>query len=273
MGNILSVTNLRSYASARYSRDLPGWRLGDMVHVKLPVLAYRDYALNYDEGNWPFCWHDKRHINAALRLTVTMLMSWQATRRRGGAKLILKRLEDDFPKIVRRLQKVLQQYSKDWFGSYGLKPQSTAHQDIVCAMATAVDEIAAIVETKSANPTRNPMFGSKVLSFFFPDFFPIWDTAWVKRALVVPLKGQEEDTVMRDLRSTAARGYAKYVNLMVTDAWETSSNEYKRLETECIRLCVRDGYDEAKRVLDQFYSLPVLFEACLLGRAAQKREF
>jgi hypothetical protein len=140
-------------------------------------------------------------------------------------------------------------------------------------MATAVDEIAEIVKTKSKNPTLNPMLGSKVLSFFFPDYFPIWDTAWVKKALVVPLKGQEEDRAVRDLRSTAAHGYAKYVNLMITDAWETSSDEYERLEAECVRLCVRDGYDEAKGVLDQFYSLPVLFEACLLGRAAQKGEF
>jgi hypothetical protein len=72
----------------------------------------------------------------------------------------------------------------------------------------------------------------------------------------------------RTLTSTAARQYARYVNLMITDAWNTPESEYKQLLAESFRLCARDGYDEAKQVLDQFYFdfLPALFEACLLGR-------
>jgi len=271
MGDILSVENLRSYASRRHRKVLPDWRLGDMMHLKLPVLAYRDFVLSYEDEEWPFCWHSKRHINAALRLTVTMLMSWQATRRRGGAKLILKRLEPEFPRIVRKLQKVLQRHSEAWFSSNGVKPGSKTHIRVVRAMATAVEEIAKAVKTKSRNPAMNPMLGSKILAFFFPDYFPIWDKAWVSAALAVPLGTPTGPDLLPDLQGTAARRYAAYVNLMIADTWETGVAEYKRLEDECVRLCARDGYD-AKRVLDQFSSLPVLFEVCLLGRAARKGE-
>ncbi len=277
MGTILNVTNLQSYASTRYRDDLPGWPVADMLHVKLPVLAYRDYVASYDEKEWPFCWNSKRHTTAALRLTVTMLMSWQATRRRGGAALILKRLEPRFPTIVRHLQTVLRRHSNTWLESDdGVAPHTKAHLDTVRAMATAVGDIAEIVKTKSKSPTVNPMLGSKVLSFFFPDFFPIWDTAWLSKALAAPLRESTDQgaavTMADGLRSPAARNYAKYVNLMIVDAWDTSVDEYRQLERECVRLCIRDGYEGAKRVLDQFYALPVLFEACLLGRAARKGE-
>jgi hypothetical protein len=277
MGEILNIRNLQSYTSARYHNDLPRWRVADMLHVKLPVLAYRDYVTTYDDKDWPFCWHSKRHVTAALRLTVTMLMSWQATRRRGGAKLILVRLEPRFHSMVQRLQKVLQRHSKAWLESDdGIVPHDKAHVELVRAMATAVGDIAELVKTKSKNPTLNPMLGSKVLSFFFPDFFPIWDTAWVSKALAAPLKNSKDHgpavTMSEGLHSPAARSYARYLNLMIADAWDTSVTEYKQLERECIRLCIRDGYEGAKRVLDEFYALPVLFEACLLGRAGRKGE-
>src|SRR2546426_6526880 len=115
---ILNLKNLKTYGSAGYSKNkkLPDWRLADMLHVRLPVVAYRDYANDYDDKDWPFCWQSEREIIAALRITVPMLKAWQATRRPGGAKLILKRLERrQFPRIIRRLQKVLRTHSAQWF--------------------------------------------------------------------------------------------------------------------------------------------------------------
>ncbi len=41
----------------------------------------------------------------------------------------------------------------------------------------------AVSRVEEAKDVDNPMLGSKILGFFFPDFFPIWDTAWVKPAL------------------------------------------------------------------------------------------
>jgi hypothetical protein len=277
MGKILNMVNLRSYASGRYRKDLPDWPLADMLHVKLPVLAYRDYANDYANSDWPFCWNNERHINVALRMTLTMLMPWQATRRKGGAARIQRRLKPRFPTIVRRVQKVLREHRKQWFTS--LTPSSEAHLQVVNSMATAVAEVAEIVKTSSRKPSMNPMLGSKILSFFFPDFFPIWDTAWISKALVTPLKEVGEQgacaQMVQKLEAGSARQYARYVNLMVTDAWETSETEYNHLRTECFRLCTEIGYTGAKQLLDQFYydSLPVLFEACLLGRAARKGEF
>jgi len=247
-----------------------------MLYMKHPVLAYRDYV-GRDDEKWPFYWHDRRHINTALRLSITMLMSWQATRRKGGAKLVLKRLEPKFPRIVGGLQKVLRTHSEEWFSSDGVEPGTSAHTEIVEAMAKAVGEVAKIVRTRSKNAAMNPMLGSKVLSFFFPDFFPIWDTAWIKKALTMPLKESTQDGTIpetfQELTSPAARRYARYVDLMIADAWDTSPREYKELEAECVRLCELDGYDDAKGLLaDDLYSLPVLFEACLLGRAAREGE-
>jgi hypothetical protein len=225
----------------------------------------------------PFYWQKKRHIVAALRLTVTMLMPWQATRRKGGAKLILKRLEPLFPRIIGRLQKVLQKHSEEWFSDDRIEPGTPPHAEVVVAMATSVGEIADIVTTRSRHPATNPMLGSKVLSFFYPDFFPIWDTAWVSKALVTPLeksRPQGEAAKTRHKLSSAAAGrYGKCLDLMIRDAWDTSRAEYRELEAYCIRLCERDGYSGARRILrEELYSLPVLFEACLLGRAAREGE-
>jgi hypothetical protein len=286
MGQILNLANLRDYASARYRNDLPDWALPDMLHLKIPVLAYRDYANDYTDRDFPLCWQRKRHIVAALRLTVTILMALQATRRKGGARRILRRLEPKFPGIVSRLQKGLRPHVAQWLKSSSVEPDSKAHRAILTCMAKAVDEIAEIVriptqkssKAPKRKPTTNPMLGSKILSFFFPEFFPIWDTAWVSKALAGPLKASRGDGAALLPSALSSHGaavkYARYVNVMITDAWDTSDTQYNQLCAESFRLCARAGYDDAKQVLDQFQNdfLPTLFEACLLGRAARRGE-
>jgi hypothetical protein len=107
-----------------------------------------------------------------------------------------------------------------------------------------------------------------VLGFFFPDHFPVWDTAWVKTALAAasetPLPCDIEDRLEGD---DAALEYARYVYLMIKDSSATPAAEYRNLKTECIRQCKRVGYDKPEEALREFYSdlTPLLFEVCLLG--------
>jgi hypothetical protein len=151
--------------------------------------------------------------------------------------------------------------------------------EIIYHMAVAVAEIAEVVKTASKNPSRTPMLGSKILSFFFPDFFPVWDTEWIGHILAARRKEAGETQVPAGIErrlspNGADQDYASYVNLMIRDTSDTTKFEYDRLRAAAGRCCVRAGYDRSKHLLDEFfYDLtPVLFEACLMGRAARQGE-
>ena len=256
MGEILNSVNLRSYTSARYRDRLPNWPLPDLLYGKVPVLAYRDYLNGYVNREWPLCWQDERRIIPALRMTVSILKSWRATRRKGGSERILRLLEPRFSAIVRELQRVFRAHSVKCVSS--LRQAGNTHNEIVYQMANAVSEVAEIVKTASRFPSINPMLGSKILSFFFPDFFPVWDTKWISKVLKTTLREFEQETCQTEIESRlssngAGQAYACYVRLMIQDSWDTTETEYKRLRAECIELCVRAGYDRSKHILHEFF--------------------
>ncbi len=255
MGEILSLHNLESY---RTGKNQPGWPIPELLYQKIPVLAYRNYFCNDDKG-WPLSW-DKGRVEVALTLTVSILKAWQAFRPVGSPQ-ILERLATTCPAVVMDLQEHLQNCEIS-----NLDSSSNECSHIIIAMSCAASRVSEAKPIKSPNP----MLGSKVLAFFFPDFFPVWDTAWIKRRALSGLQSEAlPPAVGRELKQDpAASEYARYLWLMINDAWLTSHRDYEQLRSNCLRECRRKGYYKPEEVLEEFYAdlTPLLFEVCLLGR-------
>jgi hypothetical protein len=91
---------------------------------------------------------------------------------------------------------------------------------ILVAMADAVGELSFLKGGK-------PMLGSKIMHFLLPEFFPVWDTAWVGTALANEdlsaghlgkwLPESVIDRLRALRRADPAIEYAKYVALMMRE--------------------------------------------------------
>ena len=258
MSEILNLANLRAYASGQQRGTQPRWPIPELLHQRVPVLAYRNYLNNDHKNQWPLCW-EKRHVVPALRLVGDILRGWQAFRPSSSEKVV-RALEPALPRIVLQLQKALRDHSIKYVTA--VAPSSRNWEVILARMAQSVSEIA------RAKHVRNPMLGSKILAFFFPDFFPVWDTAWVKKALTKRgTTGLPAGVQGRLEGDKAALEYACYVHLMVSDAWNTSNKEYEKLKRYCVRECGRQGYYGSSYLVDEYFSdlTPLMFEVCLLG--------
>jgi len=267
---ILTLPNLRSYISRAQPPSLPEWPVQDLLFLKVPILAFRNYLNDYTDDQWPLCWQEERII-PALRMTAEILKPWQAFRsnRPVSTEEVLEKLEPIFPKIVLDVQDTLAACSLLCITD--LVPTSNDYNKVLRSMALAVARVA------EAKQVDNPMLGSKILGFFFPDFFPIWDTAWVKPALkdasempgwpALPKEIEEEFS-----KSGAGLDYARYVHLLAQDASTSTNPEYTMMRTECVKKCQDEGYHKPEHVLDEFYYdlTPMLFEVCLMGRAARR---
>lgn len=131
----------------------------------------------------------------------------------------------------------------------------------------------AIADISRQKGVSNPMLGSKLLNFFFPEFFPVWDTGWIKKRAMKHYKGVSlPEDVQKRLEhlenSRAAVEYAQYVYLMLMDLWRTSPSQLQRLRRACYRHCERRGYYKPQVIINDNYRdiTPLLFETCLLGK-------
>ncbi len=260
MGKIMTVENLQAYESGPGAN--PNWPIADLVYQKVPILSYRNYFCEYDDAQWPLCW-DSRRVSFALRLVAEILKSWQAFRPL-PAEAVVKKLEPAFPKIVGILQATLYRHAKA--GVSSVVPNSPPWREIIVAMAKAVSDVS------GAKGIQNPMLGSKVLAFFFPDFFPVWDTAWIKKRGLSQRNASDFDSqIHENLKGdVAAIEYAQYLILMLKEASTVSDELYETLLAECLRQCHVRGYSHHRELIDEFYVdlTPLLFETCLLGSVA-----
>lgn len=258
MGEILNLANLCAYTRGQQRGTLPQWPIAEMLYQRVPVLAYRNCLNNDNKNQWPLCW-EARRIVPALELAGSILKSWQAFRP-FSSREVIRALAPRLPRIVSRLQNALRSRSLTYVAS--LAPNGSKSAEVLVQMGHAVSSIA------RAKHVRNPMLGSKILGFLFPDFFPIWDTAWVKKALAKREVSDLPGEVLRRLGGDeAGLEYAHYVQLMISDAWNTSDKQYEQLRSECVRACKRAGYYAPDYVIDEYFNdlTPVIFEACLLG--------
>lgn len=269
MGEILNITNFNLYCG-RYARKArprtperkTGWSIHGLTLEKIPVLAVRNR--NRTE-KWPLSWIGNRGLDLAIELTLGTLKAWQAFRPEKSSRIINK-LVSDLPGIVLKFQKdMLKHRIKSVRGMKDLSRYR--YNKVLITLSGVVGHISSYKRNDG-----KPMLGSKVMHFFYPELFPVWDTKWIKKAALrnefmdaETIKNWCPDEVKAQLNShnDAASEYATYLALMLKDLNETSRKELKGIENAYIR------YSEIPQEVFHwnFADLtPILFEVCLLGK-------
>jgi hypothetical protein len=244
----------------------PGWTVDDLFFIRFPVLAVRNYFnVNATPRNWTLTWGTDANMRMAFRIAGSILGQWQAFRPKPPTRL-LSRLEASFPKIIGRFQRKM-------LNGSNLKQLSDVKHGGQKCNAVLIEMGLAIAAIAHHKKVPNPMLGSKLLNFFFPEFFPVWDTGWIKKRALKHYKALHlpKDVQMRlaqSSQSEAALDYAKYVYLMLTDLWRTKPSELRKLRRACFRYCEGEGYWEPQVMIDGNYLdiTPLLYEMCLLGK-------
>lgn len=274
MGEILNLRNVRAYQRKvrRGGRHAPDWPLDDLLYLSIPTLAIRNLDYDDDGGDatyWALSWKGKKHSKLAISVAGTILKQWQAFRPHPSDRL-LKRIGARMPNVISRFQNKIRRLKIRTVRD--VPTRGTKFNVVLLEMATAVAELSVL---KNA---PNPMVGSKLLHFLIPEFFPVWDTYWIRRVALrhhrdryqsITSEVAERLTHLRNTKGEvfyrAAREYASYVNLMLRDLSKTSNRELKSMVKECLRL----GQMEREVVKGHFQNedlSPMLFEICLLGK-------
>ena len=263
VGAIFNITSFNNYTGRYSRRQRPrtperkiGWDVRTLLEVRLPVLALRNLS-NDKDADWPLFWSKGKTLERAIALTLEQLKPWQAYRPHAPAKLI-NTLEKTLPSIILNFQKEMTNF--EIYRISDLRFASKRDRgDVILKMSKAVGEISAY---KNEN---NPMLGSKIMNFFFPEFFPVWDTRWVnneclsQEVLFLPSYIPIQNNGYVD----ATIKYAEYSWRMIEDLFSAKSEEYKHLESEII------NYSKIPiEVINyHYYDLaPIAFEICLLGK-------
>lgn len=266
MGDILNVKNLTAYIRKSNIGAGPAWPVSDLLYIRLPVLAVRNYFNEIaPRDNWTLTWKRGSDMRMAFRMAGAILGQWQAFRPHPPARL-LRRLEEKFPTVVLRFQRRI-------LSRTTVKGISAVKHGGEECNALLIEMGKAIADISQQKGVSNPMLGSKLLSFFFPEFFPVWDTAWVKKRAMkhyndISLPEDVQKQLQCLTHSEAAVEYANYVYLMLTDLWCTKPSELMKLRRVCYQECKKMGYYKPEVVIDDNYLdiTPLLFEMCLLGK-------
>lgn len=271
MGQIMTGLNLKVYMKWRKKP----WEVDDLLYERLPMLAVRNY-LDDDEGqHGPLCWTPGRSLRLGLSVCIEALKSWQAFRGPSGvAPAARKKLYERVPRIVMGLQTWLR--GKEVYNIRGAIREGKV-DGFVERMARAAAKVSACKRGKKPNP----MLGSKVLHFFFPEFFPVWDTAWIKKTtLGLSKKGDIErnrekwgKTFGRDRHAVAAQQYAQYLDLMFNELDQIGHKDVEKLLKTVVSFSAkRNKHPSLQDVVAEnlWDASPILFELCLMGRGRAK---
>jgi hypothetical protein len=277
MASILfSPGNLRAYsAKAGVRQNFPNWPLDELLYLSIPVLAIRNLDFDLakgDEKYWALSWKGTKNQSIAFGVTGSILRRWQAFRPHPSRKL-LQKIEKRMPSIVRRFQRQMRQRQIRTIRD--VKPNSPAYHIAVMEMAKAVADLSQVKSRKA----RNPMMGSKILHFLYPEFFPVWDTYWIKKKVLNRYFKERHKNLPKNVQTllgklkfskgsayySSAREYASYVHLMLIELSKISERQYRRLLKECINKA-----EIGHEVIDCHFHCrdmsPILFETCLLGK-------
>lgn len=252
MGDIFRLHHVHCYPQEKI-----GWYIYDLICYPAAVAALR--RLNeYDYDHEPhatFSWKGDANLQRAIRLTCDLLKAWQAFRSgvQGAQEQLIPSLQDKLPSILLEFQKEAKDLGVRRI--LDVKPNDPWYSSVLLAMARAVDKIAKMKQVD------NPMLGSKVMHFLLPEFFPVWDTEWIKKQCLTNETLKANAKVTRELGEGAGASYAAYVDLMVRDLAITP--DYEAIKKACLQLAWMG--DE---VVDWFYDdiAPTVFEICLLGK-------
>lgn len=254
MGEIFRLHHVHSYPQEKI-----GWYIYDLLCYPMPVAAIRNLNDHDETRDKTFSWKKDSNLKTAIRLTCDLLKAWQAFRSGvpGVQEQLIPSLQDKLPNILLTFQREAKDLGVRRI--LDVKPHDPWYSKLLLAMARAVDEIAKLKHVD------NPMLGSKVMHFLFPEFFPVWDTEWIKNKCLARERHKLNKTVRNRITSRAGRDYAVYVDLMVTDLAQTP--DYAVIKKACLQLAWMG--DE---VADWFYDdiAPTVFEICLLGKHVKR---
>jgi hypothetical protein len=269
MGSIFNKTNFNAY-TGKYSRQSEGktpeekigWSVPNLIEARFSVLALRNWSCeNNDE--WPMAWKRDKTLDRAVTLTLEILKGWQAFRGLTAKQLekLVRTMKARLPAIVLRFQNEMQ--DRDIYRVSDLR--SVSKEDclaVIFCMAKAVGRISSY-----KNNGIRPMVGSKIMNFFFPEFFPVWDTKWIYRECLsqedLSIPAELERKIHANGYNKAARSYAEYSWRMLNDLLSSKKEEYEDLESKIIKYS-----DIPREVIKHYYwdLAPISFEICLLGK-------
>ena len=265
MDRIITMTHLNTfigrYSTKRHRRSVErttGWDVEGNFLEKIPILALRNRDI---ENESPLSWRSDRNLRHAISLTLDRLKAWQAFRPLNSDKIVRK-VKIDLPGIIKNLQRQLR---KCYVGSLWdiMDLEQNKYNKVLILVAETVGNLS------SYKSSPYPMLGSKIMHLFLPEFFPIWDTAWIKnRCLVSEPKTLETwlpPKVVLHLtsHSKASAEYGRYFALMLRDLEKTGVREFQKIAKALIR-----HSKIPQEVIDyHFFDIStIVFEFCLLGK-------
>jgi len=194
-------------------------------------------------------------LDKAISLTCELLKAWQAFRSGtpGLSKQLIPMLQKQLPSVILNFQRKARALGIRRI--LDIRPNDPEYSTILLAMAAAVNEIAKIKQV------HNPMLGSKVMHFFFPEYFPVWDTGWIKKRCLANEIMKSNGEILKKLGPGAGSDYASYVHLMVIDLVKTP--DYSIIRKACLQ---RAWMSEEIADWHYYDIAPTVFEICLLGK-------
>jgi len=267
MDRIVTISNFNSY-TGRYSlkknrrpiKKKTDWYIEDNLLETIPVLALRNRGINSNDGS-PVWWKNDRNLRQAIVLTMETLKAWQAFRPEKASNLMPK-LEDGLPRIVLAFQRQMAKYAIETIWDI-MQLKQDKYNEVLRLITKTVSEVS------SYKSVDVPMLGSKIMHFLFPEFFPVWDTAWIMNECLINEPDHLGCWLPNDIQSElkyhskAASMYSYYFALMMNDLNKTRDKEYSNIEEALIR---HSGIP--REVIDwHFYDIsPIVYEFCLLGK-------
>ena len=271
MGNLIHTKNIRNFINSKIGRDR--WPIYSLFLEPLPILAIRnlnEYNDHYTEKDWhsTFSWDNKTKLRDAIQTAIPRLQGYGALRSNepGGQRRLQATLKRKLPKILKRFQSHARRLKIRRLSD--IKPNQRQYRDYLIAAANAVGEVSSTVKK-----VNTPMIGSKVMHFFLPEFFPIWDTAVVYKKALKYEKNLSSlpDGTIDNILTPAGKSYALYVHLLVTELSQASDRQRSQVLKSCIRQCAKEcdvSVSQMWNVLDFHYDdlWPTVLEICLIGK-------
>jgi hypothetical protein len=254
---ILTHRNAQTYCWRTQNKTK--WYVYDLIAIPMTVLGLRNLNSYKSSKNpqWVFSWKKDANLRRAIELVFLFLKGWQAFRTSVPSEKKIRQLKDRLPSLLLRFQNEMKKLRV-----FSISELNHRHKiAVIRAMEKTVHQIS---QYKTED---NPMLASKILHFFFPEFFPVWDTYWIRNKCLKPLSEQgcydlstELTEELKDL-NPAAQEYARYVELLLKEI------ENKPPLPRIRAMILRNGEFDANAIDWHYYDLtPTFFEMCLLGR-------
>jgi hypothetical protein len=263
---IITPTNSRAY-----SEQKTGWEVYSLFFEPLPLLAMRNNNDKHDKykpkTDWhsTFSWRNDANLGNAVHLTLSLLQKWGAFR--GLTKKerlsLIKTALSRIPPIVESLSYKL--WGLNVRRIDDIRPGSSKYVPFLTTLARAVGKVSAL----KGNRHPNPMFGSKVLHFLIPEFFPVWDNAIIDQRCLATLEQQSSpDSIRKKLQGSAEQAYADYLHLFLTEMDSITVAEYRKAEKACLDRIDPQARGAVSEIINYHYDdvSTIVFEICLMGK-------